>query len=105
MKGCGDRGDYKTYCWGIINLNCSQKIYYYWLCSRFSFLRAPLFFFFFFSRVVILTILSQAKHGNHAESRYRRQFVRVKNKERMIYFYKQANFSPSGIIIHGFCVY
>lgn len=100
MKGCGDRGDYKTYCWGIFNLNCSQKIYYYFF--PFFALR---FFFFFFSRVVILTILSQAKHGNHAESRYRRQFLRVKNKERMIYFYKQANFSPSGIIIHGFCLY
>lgn len=45
MKGCGDRGDYKTYCWGIFNLNCSQKIYYYF----FPFFALRFFFFFFAS--------------------------------------------------------
>lgn len=85
MKGCGDRGDYKTYCSGIFELFTKKYIIIGYV-HVFPFFSLG----FFFSRVVILTILSQAKHGNRTESGYRRQFVRLKNKERMIYYYKLA---------------
>lgn len=87
MKGCGDRGDYKTYCSGIFELFTQKNIIIgYVHVFPFFTLR-----FFFFSRVVNLTILSQARHGNRAESGYGRQFVRVKNKERKVYYYKLAD--------------
>lgn len=72
-------GNFKTYCSGIFEL-FTKKILLLAMFA-FSFFRTP-----FFSQVLILTILSQAKHGNRAESGYRGQFVRVRNKERMIYF-------------------
>ena len=65
-------GNFKTYCSGIFEL--FTKKYYHWLYSRFSFFRTP-----FFSQVVILTILSQAKHSNRAENGYRGQSVREDN--------------------------